>query len=61
MLINQSIRLQKICFINQYIANIYDNSLIDSVYEITCNKPMKSAIEKLVFPGGGEISPHLGG
>ena len=49
------------CYIYQYIANVYDNSLIDSVYEITFNKPLKSAIEKHVFSGGGEISPPLGG
>ena len=61
MLINQSIRPQKICYIPQYIANICDNSLIDSVSEITFNKPMKSAIEKHVISGGGEISPPLGG
>ena len=47
------------CYIHQYIANVYDNSLIDSVYEITFNKPMKSAIEKHVFSGGGEILPPL--
>ena len=49
------------CYINQYIAHVYDNLLIDSIYEIIFNKPMKSAIEKHVFSGGGEISPPLGG
>ena len=49
------------CYIHQYIANVCDNSLIHSVFEITFNKPMKSAIEKHVFSGGGEISPPLGG
>ena len=49
------------CYIHQSIANNYDNSLIDSIYEITFNKPMKSATEKLVFSEGGEFSPPLGG
>ena len=57
MLINQSIRQQKMCYIYQYIANVYDNSLIDSIYEIIFNKPMKSAIEKLFFQG--EVKFHL--
>ena len=48
------------CYIHQYIANVSENSLIDSIYEITFNKAMKSATEKHVFSGGGEISPPLG-
>ena len=51
MLINQSIRPQKMCYIHQHIANVCDKSLIHSVFEITFNKPMKSAIEKHVFQG----------
>ena len=42
------------CYIHQYIANVCDNSLIYSVFEIDFNKPMKSAIEKHVFSGGGQ-------
>ena len=61
MLINQSIRPQKMCYIHQYIANVCNNSLIHSVFEKTFDKPMKFAIEKHVFLGGGEISPPLGG
>ena len=49
------------CYIYQYIANVCDNSLTYSVFEITFNKPMKSAIEKHIFLGEGENSPPLGG
>ena len=49
------------CYIHQYIANVYENSPIDSGYGITFDKRMKSAIEKHVFSGGGKISPPLGG
>ena len=49
------------CYIHQCIANVCDNSLICSVFEKTFNKSMKSAIEKHVISGGGEISPPLGG
>ena len=46
---------------HQYTANNCDNSLIESVFQIDFNKPMKSTIEKPVFWEGGEISPSLGG
>ena len=49
------------CYIHQYIANVSENSLIDSIYEMIFNKPMRSAIEKHIFSGGGEISPPLWG
>ena len=51
---------QKTYYAYQYIANISDYWLMDSVFEIIFNKSKKSVIEKHAFQGGGEISPPLG-
>ena len=44
----------------QYDFDVGENSLIGSVFEITFNKPKKSAIEKHVFSKGA-VSPPFGG
>ena len=60
MPVNQSIKPQKSYYASQYIANVSDYWLVDSVFEITLNESKKPVIEKHAFQGGGEISPPLG-